>query len=44
MTFSLVTEDINHTVISTYRKNGVTQLVKTTNSLDINWKTGGGNQ
>jgi hypothetical protein len=28
-------------VASTYRENGVTQMGKTTNSLDINWKTGG---
>jgi hypothetical protein len=31
-------------VASTYRENGVTQMVKTTNSLDINWKTGGGDR
>lgn len=39
--FQSSTEDTYHTVISTYRNHGVTQMVKTTNSLDINWKTGG---
>lgn len=42
--FQSSTEDRNHIVASTYRENGVTQMVKTTNSLDINWKTGGEDQ